>query len=57
MQHIALHGARAMVALVPISSTYMERVSSQVKFIIEMGKSVLDEILEICVMKGVNHYD
>ena len=50
--------AARLVALVPISSTSVERVFSQVKFIIEtVGVSVLEETLETRVMERVNRYD
>ena len=46
-----------LVALVPISSAAVERVFSQVKFIIETtGVSALEESLETHVMERVNHY-
>ena len=46
-----------LVALVPISSAAVERVFSQVKFIIETtGVSALKELLETRVMEYVNHY-
>ena len=45
------------MALVPISSAAMERVFSQVKFIIETtGMNALEESLETRVMERVNHY-
>ena len=49
--------AARLVALVPISSAAVERVFSQVQFIIETtGVSALGESLEIRVMERVNHY-
>jgi len=49
--------AARLVALVPISSAAVERVFSQVKFIIEtVGESVLEETLETRVMERVNSY-
>lgn len=49
--------AARLVALVPISSAAVERVFSQVKYIIEtVGESVLEETLETRVMERVNSY-
>ena len=49
--------AARLVALVPISSASVERVFSQVKFIIETtGVSALKETLETCAMERVNVY-
>ena len=49
--------AALLVALVPISSVAVERVFSQVKFIIETtGVSALEESLKTRVMEHVNHY-
>ena len=46
-----------LVARVPISSAAVERVCSQVKFIIETtGMSALKELLETRVMEHNNHY-
>ena len=45
------------MARVPISSAAVERVCSQVKFIIETtGMSALKELLETRVMEHDNHY-
>ena len=49
--------AARLVAIVPISSAAVERVFSQVKFIIEsVGESVLEETLETRVMERINKY-
>ena len=49
--------AARLVALVPVSSAFVERVFSQVKFIIEsVGQSLLEETLEARVMERVNRY-
>ena len=49
--------AARLVALVPISSAAVERVFSQVKFIVETsGVSVLEETLETRLMEHVNRY-
>ena len=49
--------AARLVAIVPISSASVERVFSQVKFIIEsVGESVLEETLETRVMERINKY-
>ena len=49
--------AARLVALVPISSAAVERVFSQVKFIVEtLGVSVLEETLETRLMERVNRY-
>ena len=49
--------AACLVAIVPLSSASVERVFSQVKFIIEtVGQSVLEETLETRVMERVNDY-
>ena len=49
--------AARLVALVPISSASVERVFSQVKFIIETtGVRALEESLETRVMERVNVY-
>lgn len=57
---IKLHfffSAARLVALVPLSSASVERVFSQVKFIIEtVGQNVLEETLETRVMERVNDY-
>ena len=45
------------MALVPVSSAFVERVFSQVKFIIEsVGQSLLEETLEARVMERVDRY-
>ena len=47
-----------LVVLIPITSTSVERVFSQVKFIIEtIGERGLQETLELRVMERVNKYD
>ena len=49
--------AARLVALVPISIAAVERVFSQVKFIVETsGVSVLEETLETRLMERVNRY-
>ncbi len=49
--------AARLVAIVPLSSASVERVFSQVKFIIEtVGENVLEETLEARVMERVNDY-
>lgn len=49
--------AARLVAIVPLSSASVERVFSQVKFIIEtVGINVLEETLETRVMERVNDY-
>ena len=49
--------AARLVAITPITSASVERVFSQVKFIIEaVGESMLEETLETRVMERVNHY-
>ena len=49
--------AARIVALVPISSAAVERVFSQVKFIIETtGVGAIEESLGSCVVECVNHY-
>ena len=49
--------AARLVAIVPLSSASVERVFSQVKYIIETtGESVLEESLEARVMERVNDY-
>lgn len=47
-----------LVVLIPITSASVERVFSQVKFIIEtIGESGLQETLELRLMERVNKYD
>ena len=49
--------AARLVVLVPISSAAVERVFSQVKFIVEtVGETVLEETLEAHPMERVNRY-
>ena len=49
--------AARLVALVPISSAMIERVFSQVKFIVEtIGENALEETLQTRVMERVNSY-
>ena len=49
--------AARLAAIVPISSASVERVFSQVKFIIEaVGESLLEETLETRLMERVNSY-
>lgn len=49
--------AAQLVAFVPLSSAFVERVFSQVKFIIKpVGENLLEETLEVGVMKRVNDY-
>ena len=49
--------AARLVALVPVSSTSVERAFSQVKFIIEtVGENLLEETLETRLMERVNEY-
>ena len=46
-----------LIAIVPISSAGVERVFSQVKFILEtVGDSALEETLEVRVMERCNCY-
>ena len=48
----------ALVALVPITSAAVERIFSQVKFIIEtVGENGLEETLAVRLMERVNVYD
>ena len=47
-----------LVVLIPITSAAVERVFSQVKFIIEtIGESGLQDTLELRLMERVNKYD
>ena len=47
-----------LVVLIPITSASVERVFSQVKYIIEtIGESGLQETLELRLMERVNKYD
>ena len=49
--------AARLVALVQISSASVERVFSQVKFIVEtIGLSVLEDTMEIRLMSRINEY-
>ena len=49
--------AARLVALVPISSAMIERIFSQVKYIVEtVGENVLEETLETCAFERVNRY-
>ena len=49
--------AARLVAIIPTSSAAVERVFSQVKFIVNaVGESVLEETLETRVMERVNEY-
>ena len=49
--------AARLIALVPVSSTSVERVFSQVKFIIEtVCEGALEETLETRVMERVNRF-
>ena len=50
--------AARLVALVPISSASVERVFSQVKYIVETcGENGLQETIETRLMERVNVYD
>ena len=50
--------ASHLLAMCSVSSCDVERVFRQVKFIIEMvGKSLLEEMLEMRLMERVNHYE
>ena len=45
------------VALVPISSSYIERAFSQVKFIIDtVEENLLEESLKTCLIERLNEY-
>eukprot|EP00986_Skeletonema_menzelii_P015661 scaffold12347_cov63-Skeletonema_menzelii.AAC.1 len=52
------HGSARLVVIISIISTSVERVFSQVKFIIEtIGERGIHETLELRVMERVNKYD
>ena len=59
MKHnIYLSKVVRLVVLIPITSAAVERVFSQVKFIIEtIGENGLQETLELRLMERVNKYD